>query len=130
MIAFIAATVLAMGTLDAKFCPEAPSPDLYQQNANYLILGPSGKFDVPSSFEVAGRLVDTRSEKLVGWLYLDEHATISVALIPHVDRKIYAAFGMAGHNWHRPDYPTEAIIQPNFRMPKGIEVRSCTQPSG
>ncbi len=122
----IVAALLARTNDAARFCPLAPSPILYQETVSES-LGKSGRFNVPNSVQVASRLVDTRTNQTIGWLYLDEHANQYVALKPYVDRSLYAAFHMPGNNMHKPSYPTEAIAQvPSAKIPNGIEVQSCT----
>ncbi len=137
MMMMTLATLLGLGRYDAHFCPSAPSPILYQETVSLSQSKPIKismtmpvdlkTFDTPNSAEVASKLVESNTGKLVGWLYLDERGNPYVSLVPYVDRALYAAFHMPGHNMHRSEYATEAVMQVNLRMPKGIEVRSCTQ---
>ncbi len=131
------AVFLGLGGHDARFCPTAPSPILYEETVSLSQSRPKKvsmtmpvdlkTFDSPNSAEVASKLVESRTGRLVGWLFLDQKGSQYVSLVPYVDRPTYVAFHMPGNNMHKPGYATEAIAQVNLRMPKGIEVRSCTQ---
>ena len=121
---------IAFAQLDGKFCPLAPSPKHYTDNIGMRV-NTAGQMTTPLSAEVAARLVDTRitkSDNTIGWLYLDELGLNYVILKPYVSSETYVAFGMNGFNHYRPDTYTEAKVQAPLRLPKGIEIRSCTEP--
>lgn len=118
--------MLAFGRGDAAFCPSAPSPVVYQQTAS-ISQTSSGKFDRPNSVQVASKLINTKTGKLVGWLYLDEHGLPYVSLVPHIDRATYVWFHMGDYNTRNRRYATDANAQPHLWLPPNVEIHSCTQ---
>ncbi len=72
------------------------------------------------------RLVNVKTQKNIGWAYLDEHGQAYVSLVPYVDRAIYHFFEMDKYNMYKPENATEATFQHDLRLPADIEIRSCT----
>lgn len=118
--------VASLTKFDPNFCPKAGSPVVYQQTVS-MGRSASGLFDRPNSVQIAGQLVDTAKHKLIGWIYFDEHDVPYVSLLPHVDHATYVFFGMDKHNRYRAGVATEAIGQESRRLPRHVEIRSCTE---
>lgn len=129
-LALFVAIVALKIPLDHQFCPMAPSPKQYTDNL--ALRFKNGQMtNSPLSAEVAAVLVDTRSAgkpKAVGWLYLDEEGGDYVVLKPYVPYDIYVGFHMDRFNNFRPDTYTEVVLQAPLKMPKGVQLRSCTLP--
>ena len=125
LVAFILALMVAASPADAKFCPAFPSPTGYSETRSQIISA-SGKLIRDNSVQVAMRLVNIKTKKNIGWLYLDEHGQSYVSLIAHVDRAIYRFYEMDTYNMYKPEFATEATLQRNLRLPSGIEIRSCS----
>lgn len=74
---------------------------------------------------MAAKLVNKNTQKLLGWLYLDEHGSQYIGLAANVDPQTYHWFGMEKSNMHKAGVPTEAVPQPNLRLPPWAEIQRC-----